>query len=270
LVYYIALATIFIALVSLWSFRLNYPFHLKLFSSLQGNVFFYQRKRYGNGKMPQAESVRQQEILRTQLETQEGSYELIGEELHDNIGQLLITAKILLSVTERSLPQVPDTLTAAQQTLSKAIKDVRALSRSLNREWLAQFNLLENLRTEAERINATRAIEIQVRCTSECLPLKPEPQVILFRILQELIQNSIRHANASLIQVDIEPEEDSIRVTVKDNGKGMDAINSKGAGLGISNIRKRTRLLGGRVDWISGLNKGLEVRIDLPVPALAN
>jgi signal transduction histidine kinase len=146
---------------------------------------------------------------------------------------------------------------------------VRALSKSLNKEWLGQFNLLENLRAEAERINTARTIEIQVRSTSEYLPLKPEPQVVLFRILQELLQNSIKHANASQVQVEIESGEDAIHVVVKDNGKGMDAVNSKGAGLGINNIRKRTRLLGGRVDWIPGLNKGLEVHINLPMQALA-
>jgi signal transduction histidine kinase len=270
--YYIALAAIFIAFVSgLAGFRLNYPFHLKLFSFFPSDTFFYHRKRVGhNRKMLHAENIKQQEILRTQLEAQEGVFEHIGEELHDNIGQLLITAKILLSVTERSLPQVPDTLTAAQQTLSKAIKDVRALSRSLNREWLGQFNLLENLRTEAERINAARTVEIRVRSTSEYLPLKPEPQVVLFRILQELLQNSIKHANASLVQVEIDPGEDVIHVTVKDNGKGMDAVNSKSAGLGISSIRKRVRLLGGHVDWVSGLNEGVEVHIYLPVQTLAN
>jgi signal transduction histidine kinase len=234
-------------------------------------LFYYQKRRFEyKRRMLEMESIRQHEILRMQLEAQEGAFELIGEELHDNIGQLLITTKILLSVTERSLPQVPDTLTAAQQTLSKAIKDVRALSRSLNREWLGQFNLLENLRTEVERINAARTVEIQVRSSSEYLPLQPEPQVVLFRILQELLQNSIKHANASLVQVEIESGGDAIRVTVKDNGKGMDAVNSKSAGLGISSIRKRTRLLGGHVDWISGLNEGVEVHIDLPVQALAN
>lgn len=271
MVYYIALAAIFIAFLSgLAGIRLNYPFHLKPLSFFPAATSFYLKKRVDrNRKMLQAESIRQQEVLRTQLESQEGVFEHIGEELHDNIGQLLITAKILLSVTERSLPQVPDTLAAAQQTLSKAIRDVRALSRSLNREWLEQFNLLENLRTEAERINAARTVEIQVRSTSECLPLQPEPQVVLFRILQELLQNSIKHANATLVQVEIESDGDAIRIIVKDNGKGMDAINSKGAGLGISSIRKRTRLLGGHVDWISGLNEGVEVHIDLPVQTFA-
>lgn len=229
-------------------------------------LFYYQKRRFAHKKkVLELESLMQQEILRTQLETQEGTFALIGEELHDNIGQLLITAKVLLSITERSLPEVPDTLTTAHQTLAKAIRDLRGLSRALNKEWLAQFNLLENLRTEVERINAARVIEIRVHSTNEYLPLKPESQVILFRILQELLQNSIKHAEASLVQVQIDSDDDYIRIIVKDNGKGMDRESSKAAGLGIGNISKRTKLLGGNVDWISGVNEGVEVRIDLPV-----
>lgn len=229
-------------------------------------LFYYQKRRSDHQqKILQMENLMQQEILRTQLETQEGTFTQIGEELHDNIGQLLITAKVLLSITERSLPEVPDTLTTAHQTLAKAIRDLRGLSRALNKEWLAQFNLLENLQTEAERINAARVIEIQVHSTNEYLPLKPESQVILFRILQELLQNSIKHAEASLVLVQIDSDDEYIRIMVKDNGKGMDRENSKAAGLGMGNIRKRTQLLGGSVDWISGLDAGVEVRIDLPV-----
>lgn len=229
-------------------------------------LFYYQKRRFDhNRRMLQMENQMQQEILKTQLETQEGTFAQIGEELHDNIGQLLITAKVLLSITERSLTEVPDTLTTAQQTLAKAIRDIRALSKALNKEWLSQFDLLENLRMEAERINAARVVVIKVISTMDRVPLKPESQVILFRILQELLQNSIKHAEASLVQVQIESDEEYIRVVVKDNGKGMDRAISKATGLGISNIRKRTKLLGGNVDWLSSPDEGVEVRIDLPI-----
>ncbi len=103
-----------------------------------------------------------QELLQSQLETQEYSFNQISQELHDNIGQLLSSTKMLLSIGIIELQTVPDAIKTAEQTVAKAIQDLRSLSKSLNREWLDQFNLIENLETEKERINVARNIEVTI------------------------------------------------------------------------------------------------------------
>ena len=113
------------------------------------------------------ENAFQQELLQTQLETQESTFYQISQELHDNIGQLLSSTKLLIGITKMCIAQndftnVPDTISTAEQTLSKAIQDLRSLSKSLNKEWLHQFNLVENLEEEIKRINAARNIQAEL------------------------------------------------------------------------------------------------------------
>ncbi len=188
----------------------------------------------------------EQELLQSKLETQEETYRHIANELHDNVGQLLSTTKMLMGVMELQLGQAPDTLQTASATLSKAIEELRLLSRSLDREWLEQFNFLDNLHNEVERINAGDAIRAAVEC-STAISMNPEQQIILFRIVQEAIQNAIRHAQPSRIQVQISNGQ-ALEVKVINDGKPLPAVFS---GMGTRNMRHRTRLFGGDIQWLS-------------------
>ena len=226
-------------------------------------LLFYQKKRFQHRhQLMQLQSSIQQELLKAQLESQENTFRQIAEEIHDNVGQLLSSTKILLAITERSLPEVPDTLRTASETLAKAIKDLRALSKSLNKEWLEKFNLIENLEMEAQRINVARTVRVDVHSALDTLPLKPESQVMLFRIIQEALQNAIKHAEASTIGVIIYLEGSNIRVVITDDGKGLPR------GLGLTSMENRTRLLGGSTRWESTPGHGTSVYILLPTQKL--
>jgi signal transduction histidine kinase len=96
--------------------------------------------------------------------------------LHDNIGQLLSTTKLLLGMAVMELKNVPDTLKTAEQTVAKAIQDLRLLSKSLDKEWLHQFNLIEYLEAEKERINRERKVEVNFVSEYATLPMEPEAQ----------------------------------------------------------------------------------------------
>lgn len=228
-------------------------------------LLFYQKKRFQHRQQYlQLQSSIQQELLKTQLESQESAFRQIGEELHDNVGQLLSSTKILLAITERSLREVPDTLHTASETLAKAIKDLRALSKSLNREWLEKFNLIENLRMEADRINTARMVHVGLDSTVPALPLRPESQVMLFRIIQEAMQNAIKHAEAATINIVISTQDQRIDVRIADNGRGLPGPETRPQGLGLINMEHRTRLLGGDIRWESAPGQGTQVAITLP------
>lgn len=205
----------------------------------------------------------QSEILKTQLETQEETFYQIGEEIHDNIGQLLSSTKLLLGITERSLPSIPDPFKTAQEILGKAILEIRALSKSLNKEWLHQFNLIQNLETEFERINNANVIRIQLHTSIKTLPLSPEAQVMLFRIIQEAVHNSIKHSKAKMITTHITLN-DSIFISIIDDGSGFELTENEYHGVGIINMKHRTKLLGGNIYWKSRQEGGTEVQINLP------
>lgn len=228
-------------------------------------IVLYQRRYYKFLREKQhLRSSFQSEILKTQLETQEATFYQIGEEIHDNIGQLLSSTKMLLGITERHFPTVPDHFKTAQETLSKAIVELRALSKSLNKEWLHQFNLIQNLETEIDRINSAHVIHIQLTSSVRMLPLAPEARVMLFRIIQEAMHNSLKHANAKTIRITIDTG-DMISVKVCDDGSGFQVKDGQRHGVGIINMKHRTSLLGGTIEWKASEEGGTEVRICLPV-----
>ena len=167
-------------------------------------ILIYRKKRIKHKlQINKIETQFKHELLQSQLETQEYAFSQISQELHDNIGQLLSSTKLLLNIGTKELSTVPDAIKTAEQTVAKAIQDLRALSKSLNKEWVHQFNLIENLEAEKQRINTARNIEISLHSTYQNLPLEPDAQVMLFRVVQEALQNSIRHASPKRINIAI-------------------------------------------------------------------
>jgi signal transduction histidine kinase len=228
-------------------------------------LYFSKRKNKFYQEKKEMEALFAHELLKIQFETREEALNQMGEELHDHIGQLLSSTKLLLGITERNLHQPPDTLFTAQETLGQAIQDIRALSRSLNREWIEQFNLIENLEIEAARINATMAIGVTLNYASRWLWPDANTQIVLFRIIQEALQNIIKHAEANQVHIEIKTEPD-FQVHITDNGKGFDIEKAAGAGSGLLNIRRRAQLIGGNVKFVSSPHNGCQVIISLPNP----
>lgn len=200
-------------------------------------------------------------LLHSQIEVQEATFSVLAKELHDNVGQLLSSSKMLLGITQRNMTNTPLTLNIAEETLGKAIHELRSLSKSLDKEWLEQFDLIENLGTEIKRINAGLVLEIHFLHSGK-LPLTVEEQIILFRIIQEALQNAIKHSDAKNIFIEIETTDENIIVNITDDGKGFEPIFNDG--LGMRNMKHRTKLLGGNITW-NIPEKGSSVTIQLPL-----
>lgn len=232
-------------------------------------LLFYQKKRFQHREqMADLQSRIQQEVLKTQLETQESTFRQIGEELHDNVGQLLSSTRILLVITQRSIREAPDTLQTAIDSLATAIQDLRSLSKALNKEWLEKFDLINNILLEVERLNLSGAVNITVDAPESHLPLHAEAQVMLFRIIQEALHNGIKHAEARSIGIAFSREGADLHIRIKDNGKGFDPHNSQGNGVGLINMMHRTQLLNGTISWESVPTEGTLVNICVPAQTL--
>ncbi len=228
-------------------------------------LFFFIRYRLkNNAYIKEKEAMKksfERTLLESQIEVQEATFATLGKELHDNIGQLLSSTKMFLGITQRNFLSTPDTLTMAEDTLSKAINELRALSKSLDKEWLEQFNFIQNLEAESERINEARSLQILFSHPGE-LFLKADEQIILFRIVQEAIQNAIKHAHAKKIEINLSIVKETIKITVIDDGTGFNETLTT-EGLGMRNMRHRTNLLGGSIFWNSTVG-GSSVTIELP------
>lgn len=208
----------------------------------------------------------EKQLLQSQLETQEETMSQLGNELHDNIGQLLNSTKLLIGVAQRSITNPPDTLITADETLAKAIQELRSLSKSLNKEWLEQFNFIENIEGEITRINSARTIHIYLSAP-DSLSLQPDEQIILFRIVQEVLQNAIKHAGAKNMYIKIKEEPGLLSISITDDGAGFEEM-ALAKGVGILNIKHRTHLLGGTVQWQSAKSNGTVVLIQIPLKAV--
>lgn len=202
-----------------------------------------------------------EELLKTRLETQEYTLNTVSREIHDNIGQLLNSSKLLIGVAQRA-PQ-PDTLQTAADTLGQAIQELRSLSKSLNNEWLEQFSFTENLDAEVARINASHKIRMTVEHAAP-LTMPKDRQLVLFRIVQETFQNALKHAEPTHIHIKTQHHHGHLQIDVTDNGKGFDLHDPARQGFGITNIKLRTALLGGTVNWLAE-QPGTRVVIQLPL-----
>ena len=225
-------------------------------------VYFNKRKL---NLLRETEFIKQEfskQLLQSQIEVQEATFSTLGKELHDNIGQLLGTAKMLIGVSQRNLSASADTIKTADETLGKAIQELRSLSKTLNKEWLEQFDFRQNLLTEINRINAAGTVHISMIDTVGGLRLSTEEQIILFRIVQEAIQNSLKHAGARAVIIQLSPFEGDVLICVTDNGNGF--VNSDSPrGVGMINMRHRTSLLKGNIEWKTE-GPGTTVAIRIP------
>lgn len=216
----------------------------------------------------------QQELLRTQLEIQEQTFKNISQEIHDNIGQVLSLAKLNLATADLNKAEaLQQKIEDSRKLVAKAILDLRDLSRSLNTDYLADMGLGRCVEYELELIKKTGSFETQLITEGCGYPLGQQRELILFRILQEVISNIIKHAKASLITVELcyEPHAFSLRVT--DNGQGFDlGILREGQhleeGLGIKNMHNRAQLIGAQFSMTSTIQKGTVVDVRLPWPVI--
>ncbi len=207
------------------------------------------------------------QLLLSQIEVQEATFSTLGKELHDNVGQLLGTAKMLIGVSQRNLSSSADTIKTAEDTLTKAIHELRSLSKTLDKDWLEQFNFRENLCTEIARINSSGIIAVSLTDSTADLGLSSKEQIILFRIVQEALQNAVKHANATRIDIEIGRRDQAHSIVICDDGKGFGqslALN----GVGTLNMKHRAKLLDANISW-EPAPRGTAVKLSLPLKEIA-
>lgn len=228
-------------------------------------VTYFTEKKKKKQEKEKMKNQFERELLLSQLETQEYSFNQISVELHDNIGQLLSTTKLLLGMAAMELQQPPDTLKTAEQTLAKAIVDLRLLSKSLNNGWFHQFSFLDHLEAEKERINAYKNIQAALKNDYEKIPLEPGAQVILFRVVQQALQHIIKNGSASKIIVQIKKHtNNSLAIKIEhDSHVDWDAEEIESEDLNI--MQYRIRLLDGSIKWTTDDKDDSFLLITIPV-----
>lgn len=206
------------------------------------------------------------ELLKAQLEIQEQTFNNISQEIHDNVGQILSLAKVQINIMNESESMSREMLNEVKENVGKAMTDLRDIAKSLSSERIRSLSIHSAVSNEAERINKSGISQVTVSVDGDELKMNEQKKLILFRIIQESLQNSIKHANASQIKIHFHYLPDNLHVIIRDNGKGFDTEEAlkNNSGLGLLNIKTRAALTGGTSTIESVLNEGTTININIP------
>lgn len=222
-------------------------------------VLFHRQRQFQNRqKIAHLTAEYEKTILSVEKEIREQTLVHVGQELHDNIGQILSLAKLTLHQTD------PEKISEARKLVHQAIKEVRSLSKSINLDWANDVDLRDFINRELDRISKLGFCQTTFHSNLDGLQLDPKKKLVLIRMIQESLNNAIKHASPSLISITINHSPPQLDIAIRDNGIGFD-LQQNSDGLGLVNLDSRMRAIGGQVKISSALHQGTEIQLRLPI-----
>lgn len=204
-------------------------------------------------------------LLQSQLEIQEQTFQNISREIHDNIGQKLTLAKLHLNTLDyedrqSTILQVDNTVNIIGET----INDLSDLSHSLSSEIILNNGIIKAIEYEEDQLKKSGLYDIKLIVSGNPVYMVSNTELVIFRIVQEVLNNIVKHANASEIRIHIHYNEEFLSIKIGDNGKGFNLTENR-YGTGLQNIKKRTSLLNGNLQINSNGRTGTEIKINIPL-----
>ena len=188
------------------------------------------------------------------LRAQEAERRRIASGLHDEVGQVLTGVLLRLDDAE------------TKEAVRQALDEVRRIARELRPEMLEQLGLVSALTELSRRFAESSGVTVERRFASDLPPLSDDAELAVYRVAQESLTNIARHADASRVEIALEPGADSLVLRVLDDGRGIpvpDAFALNGHG-GLRGMRERALLVGGALAIKRGSTGGIEVRLEVP------
>lgn len=210
---------------------------------------------------------KQNDLLRAILETQESERERLAEDLHDSVGQVLSAVKLNLHRIDKTCAndhQALPLLDTTRKLVDECIQEIRSIIQNVRPPLLTDFGLAEALQDLCKKIQQNTGIEVCFKHETEQERFNAEIEVTLYRIAQELFSNSIKHAHASFIELNLVVKSNQLVLTYKDNGSGFD-ISKINNGSGLKNMQSRTDFIKGNIQISANKDKGMlaEIKVDL-------
>lgn len=226
-------------------------------------IQFHKRRIIHQKEMLDLRTQYEQITLQSQLEIQEQTFRNISQEIHDNIGQVLSLAKLNLNTIPSNA--LTEKIAITEELLGKAINDLRDLSKSLYTEKITDIGLCQAIMHELTIIERTTQMYTTFEFETTELPLSNEKLIIVFRMIQEILHNIIKHSKATEIKVTIKSEAENELISVSDNGKGFDlnGLNNNETGIGIKSIKQRCKLINADFNIYTAPGKGTNVVISI-------
>lgn len=223
-------------------------------------IFQTKKNKYVISQIEASQRI-EQEIAKSQMEIREQSLKNIAWELHDNVGQLLSTAKMQLNIIERQLPEEHSrNILEINNLIGDSLQEIRLLSKTLNAEVIRNIGLIKSIAIEVERFNKLKFLDARLTVTGDEVILEKKDEIILFRILQEFFSNVIKHSKATTLTVLVEYLPGKLLITAQDNGIGFDSEKIV-TGSGLINMQSRAQLIGASYSIRSAQNQGANLII---------
>jgi signal transduction histidine kinase len=197
-----------------------------------------------------------EEVRRVEQEMMRETLSEVGRELHDNIGQLLTIVRLGLHAIARNTTD-GERAARVKGDLDSIIAEVRRLSKSLNTDRFAQRSLGQVIAEECQRVQLHTNVQVHFHQAGDEQPLAADSKLILFRLFQEALNNALKHAQATSINVYLQ-QQPAPAITVRDDGRGFDPAHN-GNGQGLANLQRRAALIGHRCSLRTAPGKGTEL-----------
>ncbi|MBR2501648.1 MAG: sensor histidine kinase [Rikenellaceae bacterium] len=202
-------------------------------------------------------------ILTAVLRTEEKFRSRYSRELHDGMGPLLSSAKMSMSVLAKRAEDEEnrELIASTSAVIDEAIRSLREISNNLSPQVLNDFGLVRGITNFINKNPQLRTIEMRFDTNLRKERFDHDIEVILYRVICELINNSLKHSGCTKIELDLQLVYDRIYLTYSDNGRGFDTQAVADYGMGMSNLTSRIHSLGGTIEITSQPNKGMAASI---------
>ncbi len=206
-------------------------------------------------------------VLSAIIATEEKERQLFARELHDGLGPVLSSIKMAFSAIDLAAagPKNKTIIEKTEASVDNAITTVREISNNLSPHLLERFGLKKAIRTFYDSIAKPQKPQFKIITTPDALNLPYNIEVILYRILCELLNNTLKHASATKIDLSLVDHKNRLNLLYSDNGKGFDPSLKTIKGTGLSNIESRVKSLDGRMEIQNKMNQGFILKINLPL-----
>lgn len=239
-----------------------------LFSILLG-YSYYKRYRLKQEKKLQAEVIKQQDLsTKAVIAAEENERKRIAADLHDGVGQMMSAAKMNLSAFENDLPFKDDhqknNFEKIISLVDESCKEIRSVSHQMMPNALLKSGLASAVKEFIDKLDS-RVLKVNLHTEGLNERLDSNVETVLYRIVQECVNNVIKHSGANILDISLIKDADGIAAVIEDNGRGFDSKDkTKFEGIGLKNIISRVQFLKGTVEFDSAAGKGTLVAIHVP------
>jgi signal transduction histidine kinase/lipopolysaccharide biosynthesis regulator YciM len=233
-----------------------------------GVLYFLYSKQKQKSKEILKKHKYDKQLLSSIISTEDKERKRFASDLHDGLGPLLSSVKLYLSgIIDADETEKPEMVNYATELIDESIKSVRIISNNILPAELSEYGLVPSIQRFTKKIQYSKQIEFSIKDATDEMRFDSSTELILYRVIQELINNSIKHSEADMINIKFSKKDKVLDIFYGDNGKGFDIAEQRSntQGIGLKNIYERISSLNGNLEIKSSEGQGMQVDIRIKI-----